>query len=117
MGQVSVCEVQCNALGKMPYWAGCVGALLHRADVFAGMYEGSELKSTNDAELDSALQQRSTMRAETTQELSITRETVTPWWFGLFVMLRVRPCRHESPLTRNTHARQTHEVAAACCVC
>ena len=63
---------------------------MRRADAFAGMYEGSALKGANDAELDSALQQRSTLRADTARELAITRETVTPFWWGLWVMLRVR---------------------------
>jgi hypothetical protein len=54
------------------------------------MYEGSELKKANDAELDSALQQHSTLRAETLQQLSIKQATVTPFYWALYTMLRVR---------------------------
>ena len=59
------------------------------------MYEGSELKRANDAELDSALQQHSALRAETLQQLATVQATVTPFWWGLWIMLRVRqPALH-----------------------
>ena len=54
------------------------------------MYEGSDYSRANNAELDGALQQRSSIRAGALRELAITRATVTPFWWGLWVMLRVR---------------------------
>ena len=58
--------------------------------MFAGMYEGSELKRANDAELDCALQQHSALRAETLAQLATVQATVTPFWWGLWILLRVR---------------------------
>ena len=85
-----------------------------RGDAFAGMYEGSDLKRTNEVELDSALQQRSIIKASTMQELAITRATVTPFWWGLWVMLRVSRM-HRMPTSMQLimlHPDLQHDIAA-----
>ena len=61
------------------------------------MYENSSLRSLNLAELDAAMTQRSTIRRATLAELAVQHATVTPFWWGLWIMLRVgllapRPC-------------------------
>ena len=55
------------------------------------MYEGSSLKAENDAELEAAMTLSSTIPPETLAELAIKHATVTPFWWGLWVMLRVSP--------------------------
>ena len=53
------------------------------------MYEGSSLRAGNDAELEATMAQRSTIRRATLAELAIQHATVTPFWWGLWIMLRV----------------------------
>ena len=54
------------------------------------MYQNSGLRADNDAELDAAMTQRSTIRRATLAELAVQHATVTPFWWGLWIMLRVR---------------------------
>lgn len=49
----------------------------------------SDLKARNDAELDGLLQQTSRINPSTLKELSIKRATVTPFWWGLWIMFKV----------------------------
>ena len=63
---------------------------VHRGEAFAKAYEESMLKRENDEELDAALQQRSTLNKDTLKELSVTQATVTPFWWALYVMFKVR---------------------------
>jgi hypothetical protein len=53
------------------------------------MYNSSALKVRKDAELEGMLQQTSRINARTLKELSIKRETVTPFWWGLWIMFKV----------------------------
>ncbi len=57
--------------------------------MFADLYESSELKAANDAELDGLLQQHSTVSPQRLKELSIKRATVTPSWWALWILFRV----------------------------
>lgn len=61
-----------------------------RGEAFAKAYEGSDLKKSNDKELDVAMQQRSSLNKDALKELSVTRATVTPFWWALYVMAKVR---------------------------
>ena len=61
------------------------------------MYEGSSLRAENDAELESVMTQRSTIRRATLAELAIQHATVTPFWWGLWIMLRVGLSSHTTP--------------------
>ena len=63
-----------------------------RGEAFAKAYEESALKRSNDEELDAALQQRSALTKDALKELAVTRATVTPFWWALYVMFKVR-CR------------------------
>ena len=60
-----------------------------RAPLFAGMYEGSSLKAENEKALEGAATLSSTIPPETLAELAVQHATVTPFWWGLWVMLRV----------------------------
>ena len=60
-----------------------------RGEAFARAYEASELKRSNDEELDVAMQQRSSLNKDTLKELTVTRATVTPFWWALQVMFKV----------------------------
>ena len=57
------------------------------------MYEGSILKTGNDAELLGALDQGSARSDQATAEVASPgqRATGTPCWWGIWVMLRVSP--------------------------
>lgn len=61
-----------------------------RGEAFAKAYEESALKGQNDEELDAALQQRSALNKDTLRELSVTQATVTPFWWALYIMFKVR---------------------------
>lgn len=65
------------------------------------MYEGSNLKADNDAELMGALRQGTANSNEALKELASQCPTVTPFWWGIWVMLRVSPKQQplsDSPL-------------------
>ena len=66
-----------------------------RGEAFAKAYEESALKRSNDEELEAVLQQRSSLNKDTLKELSVTQATVTPFWWALFIMIKVR-CRPPS---------------------
>ena len=72
--------------------ATCGSRLLRtcRGEAFAKAYEESTLKRSNDEELEAALQQHSSLNKDTLKELSVTQATVTPFWWALFVMFKVR---------------------------
>ena len=55
------------------------------------MYEGSSLKADNDAELIGALKQGAAISHEAMSELASNCPTVTPFWWGIWVMLRLSP--------------------------
>ena len=61
-----------------------------RGEAFARAYEASDLKRSNEEELDAAMQQRSSLNKDTLKELAVTRATVTPFWWALHVMFKVR---------------------------
>ena len=61
-----------------------------RGEAFSKAYESSELKRSNDEELDVALQRRSTVSKDTMKELSVTRATLTPFWWAIYTMFKVR---------------------------
>ena len=54
------------------------------------MYEGSSLKAQNDKALEGWMTLSSTIPPKTLAELAVKHATVTPFWWGLWVMLRVR---------------------------
>ena len=72
--------------------ATCGSRLLRtcRGEAFAKAYEESALKRSNDEDLEAALQQHSSLNKDTLKELSVTQATVTPFWWALFVMFKVR---------------------------
>ena len=55
------------------------------------MYEGSTLKAGNDAEVKGALRQGNAQSTEAMAEVASQHATVTPFWWGIWVMLRVSP--------------------------
>ena len=55
------------------------------------MYEGSTLKAGNDAEVKGALRQGTARLNEAVAEVASQCSTVTPFWWGIWVMLRVTP--------------------------
>ena len=61
-----------------------------RGEAFAKAYEESALRAQNDEELDAALQQRSALNKDTLRELSVAQATVTPFWWALYIMFKVR---------------------------
>lgn len=89
----------------MPRAAACAVAQAPtgccRGDAFARAYEASALKQSNDEELDAALQQRSALTKDAIKELAVTQATVTPFWWALCVMFKVR-CR--PPCLQTKHA-------------
>ena len=63
-----------------------------RSETFIKAYANSELRQRNIEELHSAMQQHSSMSKDALKELSVKRATVTPFWWALYIMFKVRHC-------------------------
>ena len=63
-----------------------------RSETFTKAYADSELRQRNMEELGSAMQQHSSLSRDTLKELSVKRATVTPFWWALYIMFKVRNC-------------------------
>ena len=63
-----------------------------RSEAFTEAYAHSELRQRNIQELDSVMQQHSSLSRDTLKELSVKRATVTPFWWALYIMFKVRSC-------------------------
>lgn len=68
-----------------------------RADEFADAYAESELYAENARLMTSRPGMESRTSITTIQELAVTQGTVTPFWWGLWVLIKVRPRTHPSP--------------------
>ncbi len=63
-----------------------------RADEFGDAYAESELWAENARLMTARPGMESRTSITTIQELAVTQGTVTPFWWGLWVLVKVSPC-------------------------
>ncbi|GAB4821434.1 hypothetical protein N2152v2_008480 [Parachlorella kessleri] len=64
------------------------------AKVFASAFAASDLKRIADAEIADQLQQSSMLSKQELKDLAVRRETVTPIWWGILILLRYRSLKN-----------------------
>lgn len=79
----------------------------HRSETFTKAYADGELRQRNMEQLGSAMQQHSSLSKDTLKELSVKRATVTPFWWALYIMFKVR-CHFLPYLDQHYHLKSSH---------